>query len=68
MRASTTGTRIITKHGEITKIAQIFNKSMPAIRRALRGNKTVINYNKIRKCAIERGGIEMTEVQKDDTV
>lgn len=57
-------TIIIADHGEITKIAAIFGKAAPTIRRALRGITTVDKYDKIRKCAIERGAIEMKEVEK----
>lgn len=60
----TTGTVIITKYGEINEIARIFKKSLPTVRKALRGDESVKGYTKIRKCAIERGGIEMSEVRK----
>lgn len=54
--------RIVTAHGEINEIARIFNKSLPTIRKALRGDTTVEGYEKIRKCALERGAIEMQKV------
>lgn len=52
-------TRIIVSHGEMKKIAEIFGKSFPTIRKALRGDMTVQDCAKIRKCAVERGGIEV---------
>lgn len=58
-------TRIITDYGEICEIARIFKKSLPTIRKALRGETQVLDYAKIRKCAIERGGVEMSEVKNN---
>ncbi|MDD2633965.1 MAG: hypothetical protein PHW82_00530 [Bacteroidales bacterium] len=58
-------TIIITTHGERTEIGKIFRLSAPTIRRALNGDTTVRGYAKIRKCAIERGATEMTEVEND---
>ncbi|MDD3685782.1 MAG: hypothetical protein PHE56_03345 [Bacteroidales bacterium] len=61
-----TDTRIIVRHGEISKIAKIFGTSLPRVKRALRGVKTVTDYQKIRKCAIERGGVEVSEVKNNN--
>lgn len=61
-------TRIITEYGEINEIARIFKKSLPTIRKALRGETQVLGYAKIRKCAIERGGVEMSSVKNNDAV
>jgi hypothetical protein len=65
---ATKQTRIITAYGEISEIAKIFKKSLPTIRKALRGNTQVLDYAKIRKCAIERGGVEMSSVKNNDAV
>jgi len=56
--------RIIVSYGEMKKIAEIFCKSFPTIRRALRGDISVQDCDKIRKCAIERGGLEINEPKK----
>ena len=55
-------TRIVTEYGTISKIAKIFRVSTLTVRKALRGDVSVRNYAKIRKCAIENGAKEMTEV------
>ena len=60
-----TDTRIIVRHGEISEIAKIFGMSLPRVRRALRGNKTVVGYDRVRKCAMERGGVEVSEVKNN---
>lgn len=59
-------TIIVTDHGERTIIGKIFNLSAPTIRRALNGDSSVRDYAKIRKCALERGAVEMHEVTKDN--
>ncbi len=61
-------TRIIVSHGEMKKIAGIFGKSFPTIRKALRGDINVQDCDKIRKCAVERGGIEVRVSEKNDNI
>lgn len=49
---------ILTRFGEKGKLAKIFKTSHVTVREALRGNTHSELAEKIRKAAIERGGIE----------
>ena len=51
--------RIIVAHGENQKLAELFGHGMPFIRKALRGERDTLEAHKIRKVALERGGIEV---------
>jgi hypothetical protein len=57
--------RILTKHGERKELASLFQVSQPTIRAALNGESITELALKIRKAAIERGGIEV-EIPKVD--
>lgn len=49
---------ILTKHGERGKLAKLFNVSEVTVRSALKGRTQSELSERIRKAAIERGGIE----------
>ncbi len=51
---------ILTKHGERREIAKIFNVSEVTVRNALKGRTKSDLAKRIRKVAIQRGGIETT--------
>lgn len=51
--------RIIVKHGEKQKLAELFGHGMPFIRQALLGERDTLEALKIRKVAKERGGFEV---------
>jgi len=51
--------RIIVKHGENQKLAELFGHGMPFIRKSLLGERDTLEALKIRRVAIERGGIEV---------
>jgi hypothetical protein len=55
--------RIIVKHGEKQKLAELFGHSMPFIRQSLLGERNTLEALKIRKVAIERGGFEVVPKQ-----
>lgn len=56
---------ILTRHGEKTVLSKLFNTSMVTVRSALKGHTHSELSKKIRKSAIERGGIEIeTETNK----
>jgi hypothetical protein len=61
--AKTKETRIIADYGEIKVLSELFNRNPLTIRKALRGDRSVQDMEKIRKAAIERGAVEMTEVK-----
>jgi hypothetical protein len=50
--------KILTKHGERKELEKIFHVSQPTIRKALNGQINTALALKIRKAAIERGGVE----------
>lgn len=50
--------KILTVPGEKKKLMKIFNKSHVTVRRALNGEIDTPIAKKIRKAAIERGGVE----------
>jgi hypothetical protein len=50
---------ILVKQGEKKELAKLFRKSHVTIRRALRGSTETLLAKKIRKAAIERGGMEV---------
>ncbi len=54
-------TQILTKHGEKKKLAELFGVSHVTVREALRGNSKSNLAERIRKVAIARGGIEVTQ-------
>lgn len=59
---------ILTRYGEKSILAKMFNTSHVTVREALRGNTNSELSKKIRKAAIERGGIEIeTETNKNKT-
>ena len=49
-------TLIILPHGQIKKLALDFSKSLPTVRKALRGESRSEISDRIRKAALERGG------------
>jgi hypothetical protein len=56
-------TRILTKHGERKELALIFKVSQPTIRAALNGSVNTELAVKIRKVALDRGGIEVAPLK-----
>lgn len=50
--------KILTESGEKKALMKIFNKSHVTVRRALKGETNTDLAKKIRKAAIERGGVE----------
>jgi hypothetical protein len=59
-------TRIILEYGKIAEISRITENSVVTVRKALRGDKSVQDYSKIRKCALEKGGVQMREVESNN--
>lgn len=62
-------TEILVPQGKKIEIAKICNTTQPTLRRALRGEEPVARsrklYDKIRRVAIENGGVEKTiEISK----
>jgi len=51
--------QIVVKHGEKLKLAELLGHGTPFIRLALLGERDTLEALKIRKVAIERGGIEI---------
>lgn len=49
---------ILTKRGEVKALRQIFGVSEPTVINALHGRYNTELTQKIRKAAIERGGVE----------
>lgn len=54
--------RIIVSHGEKKRLAELFNHGMPYIRKALVGEMDTLEALRIRKAALERGGIEVQPI------
>lgn len=54
--------KILVAVGEKKILMKIFKKSHVTIRRALNGDIDTLTARKIRKVAIERGGVEQTQV------
>jgi predicted transcriptional regulator len=59
-------TIVIAKWGTITEVADIFGISPQTVRKALNGDTTVKEYSKVRKCALEKGGVQMREVEDNN--
>lgn len=57
--------RIIVKHGEKQKLAVLLDLSMPFIRKALLGERNTLLALRVRKLALERGGIEVAPISDD---
>jgi len=55
--------RIIVAHGENQKLAKLFNHGMPFIRKALAGESDTLEALRVRKAALERGGVEVVPLQ-----
>lgn len=53
---------ILTKHGERREIAKIFNVSEVTVRNALKGRTRSELSERIRKMAIQRGGMEASTI------
>ena len=53
---------ILTKHGERREIAKIFNVSEVTVRNALKGRTRSELSERIRKMAIQRGGMEANTI------
>lgn len=51
--------RILTRFGEINRIAAIMGVSRPTVRSALSGKTSSDLAKRIRKAALERGGVEV---------
>ncbi len=54
---------ILMKHGERREIAKMFNVSEVTVRNALKGRTQSELSRKIRKIAIQRGGIEVDNIK-----
>lgn len=54
---------VLVKHGERRKIANMLNVSEVTVRNALKGRTQSELSERIRKIAIQRGGIEMGDVK-----
>jgi hypothetical protein len=55
--------KILVELGERKKLMKIFGKSHVTVRRALNGQTNTLLAQKIRKAAIERGGMEQTKTE-----
>lgn len=53
---------ILVRQGEKGKLAELFDVSYPTVRDALSGKRTSKVGIKIRKAAIERGGLEVDAI------
>lgn len=60
-------TIILVRYGMIAEIAATLNISTRSVRRALNGNKSVREYEKIRKCALEKGGLAAEIVDNNNS-
>jgi hypothetical protein len=56
--------RIIVAHGEKQKLAAIFGHGMPYIRKVLAGERDTLEALRVRKIALERGGVEVVQLEK----
>jgi hypothetical protein len=56
--------RILVAHGEKQKLAELFGHGMPFIRKALAGERDTLEALRVRKAALERGGVEVVELEK----
>jgi len=56
---------IIVGHGVRNKLIKLFNTSYPTVRKALKGESKSLTSLKIRKAALENGGIEVVIVEND---
>jgi hypothetical protein len=50
---------IIVPHGLREKLKKLFNSSYPTIRKALKGDSKSLTSLRIRKAALESGGVEV---------
>jgi len=57
--------RIIVVHGERQMLAKLFNHGMPFIRKALAGERNTLEALRVRKVALERGGIEFVPLHHE---
>ncbi len=57
-------TKILVNHGDKQKIMKIFQCSYPTVRTALNGKVNSSLAHKIRKTAIEYGGVEVEIIKK----
>jgi len=55
---------IILPHGEIQRLAKDYGKSLPTVRKALRGETKSKIADMLRKAALERGGVQYSEMRK----
>jgi len=53
------GNKILVANGEKKALKDLFNCSYPTVRVALKGKESTTLGYKIRKAAIERGGVEI---------
>ncbi len=56
--------KILVENGDKKELRRIFGVSYPTIRKALNGNSKSLLSVKIRKAAIERGGMEVELVKE----
>ena len=56
--------KILVANGEKRQLMEIFNKSHVTVRRALNGETDTKLARKIRKAAIERGGVEQPQAKQ----
>ncbi|MCM1302241.1 MAG: DeoR family transcriptional regulator [Alistipes senegalensis] len=56
--------KVLTEHGERKYLGQLFGVSQLTIRRALDGLTNTTLAKKIRKTAIERGGVVVISIKK----
>ena len=60
--------RVIVNHGEVNALAEMFDVSLPTVRKALRGQQalrgksSIALSQNIREAALERGGVRVREV------
>ena len=52
-------------HGERQMLAKLFNHGMPFIRKALAGERNTLEALRVRKVALERGGIEFVPLHHE---
>lgn len=55
--------KVLVEHGEVTKIAALVGVARKTVGEALSGQTNTPLAQRIRKLAIERGGVEKNEVK-----
>lgn len=59
---------ILVDHGVRNELAALMKVSLPTVRAALRGKTKTLKALRIRKAALESGGVEVVVVENDKKV